>query len=102
MSEENRGAASLPKKPVVHMNELTPRPRKEPVKTFRMLLTENETMPRVLDFFKKNAEMKGGSWDFDFTFFVANQSGDIATMKPDVLKRVHGIVKMVHAEYLKS
>lgn len=97
------GAQDIPKKPPIHMDEEMTRPKEKrpPIVTFRELLTEKESMPKIVKFFSDMATQKRGKWENDWDFFVANATGDVSTMKPEVKKRVDAIIKNVQEEYIK-
>lgn len=78
----------VPKKPVVHQ-------QKEPATTLKALLTENDTKPYMIDYLKTLSKTRG-PWGKYFEFYLANQSGSIASMKSDIKKYAEALVREVY------
>jgi len=91
-----------------------PRPAKQPCpphrvlprnskQTIRELITDNETNIGMIGFMKQIAKMKPkGPWREYLTFFAANQSGDVDTLKPEIKKYVLKMHKDLKSEWTKN
>lgn len=80
-------------------HKVKPRNSKE---TLRELLTEGETKTNLISALKNLANThKSGPWKEYFSFYLANQSGDTSSFKPETKKFVEKMIKDLktkHAE----
>src|SRR3954470_9480074 len=71
--------------------------------TFRELLTEGETKTHMIGVLRNLANTRPkGPWRDYWAFYVANQSGDTESFKPEGKTYAFKLVKALNAEYAKQ
>ncbi len=82
------------------VHKVAPRNSKQ---TLRELLTEDETRTNLIMVLKNLAKTyKSGPWKEYFKFYIENQSGDMASMKPEVKKYVKKMIKDLHVKFAEQ